>query len=120
MRLTAIRTITRNATLIVLLAMAISAAFAGDGFRKVPPHRGKPCPPARGCPQIGVGHVLPPKARPLGYSLDEMASVVANFSISENDPALYPDTPFQIIYNRPDNTYTVKPGTHLYLKVLLH
>ncbi len=116
MQLTAIRTITRSATLIVLLAMAISAASAGDGFRKVPPHRGKPCLPARDCPQIGVGHVLPPRARVLGYSLDDMAAAVANFSISGNDPAFYPTTPFQIIYNRPDNTYTVKPGIHLYLK----
>jgi hypothetical protein len=91
--------------------MAISAASAGDGFRKVPPHRGQSCSPARGCPQIGAGHVLPPEARVLGYSLDDMASAVANFSISGNDPAFYPNTPFQIIYNRPDNTYTVKAGT---------
>jgi len=66
--------------------------------------------------QAGSGSVLPPEARPHGYSLDDMASAVALFSISGNDEALLPDTPFQIIYNRPDNTFTVKPGTFLYLK----
>jgi len=66
--------------------------------------------------QAGSGQVLPPNATPLGYSLDDMASVVANFSISGNDPAYYPDTPFQIIHRRPGNTFTVKPGTFLYLK----
>src|SRR5215216_4294848 len=45
----------------------------------------------------GPGKVLPPKAHPHGYSLDDMASAVANFSINGNDPAFYPDTPFQII-----------------------
>ena len=66
--------------------------------------------------QAGSSNVLPANATPLGYSLDDMASLVANFSISGNDPAYYPDTPFQIIYRRPGNTFTVKPGTFLYLK----
>ena len=64
----------------------------------------------------GSGNVLPPSAKTHGYSLDDMASAVANFSISGNDPAYYPDTPFQIIYTRPGRTFTVKPGTTLYLK----
>jgi hypothetical protein len=62
------------------------------------------------------GNVLPPSANTHGYSLVDMASAVANFSISGNDPAFYPNTPFQIIYNRPGNSYTVEPGTTLYLK----
>jgi hypothetical protein len=66
--------------------------------------------------QAGSGQVLPPNATPLGYSLDDMASAVANFSISGNDLAYFPDTPFHIIYRRPGNTFTVKPGTFLYLK----
>lgn len=64
----------------------------------------------------GPGNVLPPSEITHGYSLDDMASAVANFSISGNDPAYYPATPFQIIYNRPGKTFTVKPGTTLYLK----
>ena len=66
--------------------------------------------------RAGASNVLPSNATPLGYSLDDMASAVANFSISGNDPAYYPDTPFQIIYRRPGNSFTVKPGTFLYLK----
>lgn len=64
----------------------------------------------------GSGQVLPPTATPLGYSLDAMASTVANFSITGNDPAYYPDTPFQILYRHPGNSFTVKPGTSFYLK----
>src|SRR5207248_2976000 len=64
----------------------------------------------------GSGNVMPPSAQPHGYSLTDMASAVANFSISGNNLAFYPNTPFQIIYNRPGRTFTVKPGTPLYLK----
>ena len=66
----------------------------------------------------GPGDVLPPTATPLGWSLDEMASAVANFSISGNDPAYYPDTPFQIIYRHPGNAFTVKSGTYFYVNVV--
>src|SRR4051812_8760351 len=66
--------------------------------------------------QAAPGNVLPANATPLGYSLDGMASAVANFSISGNDPAYYPDTPFQIIYRHPGNSFTVRTGTFLYLK----
>src|SRR5262245_12722827 len=64
----------------------------------------------------GGGKVLPPGAAPHGWTLDEMAAAVANFSISGNDEAFHPDTPFQIIYRRPGNTFTVKPGTNFYIK----
>lgn len=69
------------------------------------------------------GKVLPPEATPHGWSLDDMAAAVANFSISGNDEAYHPDTPFQIIYRKGNlqdpagaNTFVVKPGTFLYLK----
>ena len=62
------------------------------------------------------GNVMPPSANPHGYSLTDMAAAVANFSISGNDTSFLPTTPFQIIYNRPGRTFTVKPGTPLYLK----
>ncbi len=64
----------------------------------------------------GSGNVLSPSEETHGYSLDDMAAAVANFSISGNDLSFYPTTPFQIIYNRPGRTFTVKPGTTLYLK----
>ena len=63
------------------------------------------------------GQVLPPTASPLGWTLDDMAAAIANFSASGNDPAYYPDTPFQIIYRHPGNSFTVKPGTFFYVKL---
>src|SRR3954466_13436389 len=54
--------------------------------------------------------VLPPDATPSGWSLDDMAEAVANFSISGNDTSFLPDTPFQILYNNhAGNTFNVKP-----------
>ena len=43
------------------------------------------------------GAVLPAKAKPHGYSLTATAEAVAPFTRSGNDPAHYPDTPFQIL-----------------------
>jgi len=65
----------------------------------------------------GGGNLMPPTARPMGYSLDDMASAVANFSASGNNLAYYPNTPFQIIYNGGSNTFTLKPGRFLYVKL---
>jgi len=42
--------------------------------------------------------VLPPDERPHGFSLVDMATAVAPFVMSGNDPELYPETPFQILY----------------------
>src|SRR6476659_5160909 len=67
------------------------------------------------------GAVLPPNAEPHGYSLTDMTRAVARFNDSGNDPAYYPDTPFQILYvNRPNHTgsFTVKPGTAFYVPVV--
>jgi hypothetical protein len=64
------------------------------------------------------GHVLPPTAKPHGWTIDDMAAAVANFSISGNNLAYYPDTPFQIIYRHPGNAFTLKPGTFLFVKVI--
>jgi hypothetical protein len=73
-------------------------------------------------PQCG-GRVLPPSARPHGYSLTEMAEEVALMSSYGNDLAFYPDTPFQVLYRQGNlqdpegtNTFYVKPGTFLYFK----
>jgi hypothetical protein len=67
----------------------------------------------------GGGNVMPPTAQPNGYSLDDMAAAMANFSTSFNDPAYYPKTPFQILYFTPaTHTFTVKPGTPLFLPIL--
>lgn len=45
----------------------------------------------------GGGNVLPPQAKPHGYSLTDMASAIALFSTSGNESQYYPDTPFQVL-----------------------
>src|SRR5262245_6540261 len=67
---------------------------------------------------LAGGNVLPPTAKPLGWTLDQMAEAVANFSIIGNDPAYYPHTPFQIIYRHPGNSFTVPAGTYFYVNVV--
>ncbi|HEY5910562.1 MAG TPA: hypothetical protein VJA21_08160 [Verrucomicrobiae bacterium] len=67
--------------------------------------------------QARNGNVLPPTAQPLSWTIDDMAAAIANFSASGNDPAFYPDTPFQIIYRHPGNAFTVKPGTYFFVKL---
>ena len=45
------------------------------------------------------GHVLPPGARPHGFSLEDMARLMGQFTTSGNDTThYYPMTPFQILY----------------------
>ena len=74
---------------------------------------------------------MPPGAHPLGYSLADMTAEVAAFTTSGNDLALYPDTPFQVLYagtfnlEFPDggievtgtNTFVVAPGTRFYVPI---
>jgi hypothetical protein len=61
--------------------------------------------------------VLPLNAHPHGFTLDDVAAEVADFTINGNDPTLYPDTPFQIIYRGGSNTFIVGPGTPLYVSL---
>jgi len=77
------------------------------------------------------GGVMPASAKPHGYSLTEMASAVAPFTMSDNDPGAYPNTPFQILYvNNIDyqevdggivatatTSFTVPTGRPLYLPI---
>lgn len=75
-------------------------------------------------------HVRPPGAEPHGVSLTEMAAAVAPFTLNDNDPAHYPDTPFQVLYisgvdewqevdggliATANDSFTVAPGTALYV-----
>jgi hypothetical protein len=75
--------------------------------------------------------VLPPGARPLGWSLERMTGALALFTASGNKPANYPDTPFQILYVKDgafksealgdglritgSSTFTVPPGTKFFV-----
>jgi hypothetical protein len=82
----------------------------------------------------GGGEVLPPDARPHGYSLADMAGAIAQFTTSQNQPQFFPKTPFQILYYDPStltfttdvtggitgsgrNSFTVTPGTSFYLPI---
>jgi hypothetical protein len=65
------------------------------------------------------GKVVPPSAKVMGWTLDDMAFAVADFSISGNDPAFYPDTPFQILYRHPGgNQFNLAAGTYCYVNVV--
>jgi hypothetical protein len=100
------RTIVRGVTVLltVCLALMLSTSRAAPGN-------------GTGATDAAGAKVLPPGANPHGWSIDDMAEAVANFSISGNDRKFLPDTPFQILYsNHAGNTFTVKPGTTLYLK----
>ena len=66
----------------------------------------------------GGGNVLPPSAKPSGYSLADMAEALAYFSTSGNDPQFYPDTPFQVLHISDTNAFTVRPGTRFFVPVL--
>jgi hypothetical protein len=75
--------------------------------------------------------VLPPEECPHGYSLTAMGAAVAPFTTSGSNPALYPDTPFQILYvDEMDvemvgdrivltgsNVFTVAAGTVLHVSI---
>jgi hypothetical protein len=76
--------------------------------------------------------VLPPTAKPHGWSLERMTGALAVFTASGNNPAYYPDTPFQILYVRDgafefeelprdglritgSSTFAVRPGTKFFV-----
>ncbi len=74
--------------------------------------------------------VRPPTAKAHGLSLTEMAEAVAPFSVSDNNPAAYPDTPLQVLYidgvddwqvvvggvvATANDSFTVASGTTLYV-----
>jgi hypothetical protein len=79
------------------------------------------------------GEVLPAAARPHGFSLTDMAGATALFNTGVNNPSLYPQTPFQILYVDPTtetfnfvngglvvtgaNHFTVAAGTPFYVPV---
>jgi hypothetical protein len=63
------------------------------------------------------GQVLPATAKPAGYTLEDMAEELAYFSTSGNDLTYYPDTPFQVLYLSPTNTFTVTTGTRFFVPV---
>jgi hypothetical protein len=82
----------------------------------------------------GGGNVQPPKAKPHGYSLTDMASAIALFSTSGNNSQYYPDTPFQVLYEDPttivvthvgggivvtaSNSFTVHSGTPFFVPIV--
>ncbi len=67
----------------------------------------------------GGGEVLPPGAKPHGYSLVEAAAATAYFNTGSRTPDTLPqDFPFQILYvspSNPSNTFSVKAGTMFYV-----
>jgi hypothetical protein len=85
------------------------------------------------------GQVLPPGARPQGYSLEDMARLVGPFTINGNKPESVPKTPFSILFTGSGgppamsipcqggtgmldtgcNTFLVKAGKEFFLALLV-
>ena len=66
--------------------------------------------------QRSIAPVLPAQAKPFGYSLDEMARLVAPFNVTDHSGPP-PNSPFQILYttNDPVPTFEVAQGKFLYV-----
>lgn len=77
--------------------------------------------------------VVPADGRPKGMSLTDMAASVARFTLSGNDPKLYPETPFQVLFASDvdvemvaggvvasgRNMFTVTAGTEFFVPVFI-
>lgn len=65
------------------------------------------------------GKVLPPEAQPKGYSLQELAKLIAPFQDTYNADLLPKNIPFQILYTptptSTSNSFTVPEGTSFYV-----
>jgi hypothetical protein len=91
-----------------------TAATVTASFKSVPEH-------------VQGGNVLPPTARPKGYSLKDIAKATAFFATRGPDQpngrskSNEPNVPFQILYdsniNEPHNTFSVEPGTMFYVPI---
>ena len=68
-----------------------------------------PFAPAGPAAASGSNPVLPPDARPFGWSLERMTGALALFTASGNDPANYPDTPFQILHVKREDGFQSTP-----------
>lgn len=93
----------------LILLCATGAALAGVGPQMAEEAR---------TPNPGARAVLPPLARPLGYTLHDMARLTAAFNVTDRTGPL-PNTPFQILYSSataPD-PFRVGQGTLLYVPV---
>jgi hypothetical protein len=66
--------------------------------------------------------VLPASARPMGYSLQDMARLTANFNVSARDGSVpLPNTPFRILYAsaaNPTGSFSAMQGQFLYVPVV--
>jgi len=62
--------------------------------------------------------VMSGNASALGYSLDDVAAALAQFSDAGTDPTLLPSIPFQVIYDNGSDVFSVKTGTKLFVPIL--
>jgi len=91
------------ASLSILLGLVAlpGPASAGMGGKTPPPNSSQQQQQQQG------GQVLPPSARPQGFSLTDMAGKTAQFTTSGNTQSV-PPTPFQILFFKPPSTATSK------------
>lgn len=97
--------------LALTVAVACLPAFAGVGNDHADKHHGANRP--------SKAQVLPASARPMGYSLYDMAQATAAFNVGDRlGPP--PNTPFKILYSNAvnNNAFTVGQGQMLYVPVM--
>jgi len=105
-----------TAVLVIALVM-VAFAFALDGSGGVFSHSALAAAPE--FERKAGGKVLPPTARPHGYSLAQMAKVTAVFNTSDHS-GMPPDTPIQMLYTAAGsstNTFDVSDDTVFYVPV---
>ena len=125
------------ASLSILLGLVAlpGPAFAGLSLKIPSPNASASQLPASQPPasQQG-GQVMPPSARPFGFSLSDMAAKTAQFTTRGNNKQFLPTTPFQILYYDPstlmfppmqggvletgNNTFHVQEGKLFYVPII--
>ena len=96
------------------LAFVATSSIAGVGLHHDQNGLTEPARPPRA--------VLPAGFKPYGYSLEDMARIVAPFNVSDRTGSVVPvpNTPFQLLYGSPNapDPFRVGQGKILYVPVL--
>jgi hypothetical protein len=92
---------------ILLGLVALTGSASAGPAGKIPSPNASQLPAG----PLAGGHVMPPNARPFGFSLRDMAAKNAQFVTSFNNPQFFPTTPFQILYFDPTTVvFSSLPG----------
>jgi hypothetical protein len=98
------------ASLSILLLVALTGSASAGPAGKIPSQNAIQLPGG----QLAGGEVMPPSARPFGFSLRDAAGKNAQFVTSGNNPQFFPTTPFQMLFADPNTIgFSSLPGNGL-------